>query len=331
MPRFDTVHDTAADAVPAPVTVAAGDHPAVRVLDNVRRTEHGLGRCEGSPALVGLKVAADQRVRVTVRLRAGKQAAEWWNLYASPQIDRRHTYQPRLLVVRSQGETRAAVVVARRPGAFAYDWSATVAFDLPPTALDEDGLLVVELAESEASPVPQAAIGVAITSVKVTSAAQPMPPSVTASPVAAPIATVDPGTGPWRFRADRRRSPRPDPAPVNRGAPWGARPSASLRYREKIQALALRKASDALIGTLRALRHLAVRCGRAIAWPFATVITALTIGGVTATLQPIDGGPAIPARVRRRGLTGIEVRPERPLSGPGLLRLPDRFTWVRSR
>lgn len=348
MLHFETVFDEPPTPAVVPFKINNGAHPAVRVTDNMVRLGTSVARCDGSPALIGLKIAKpDRRVRVTVRLRISKTTAEWWQRVMPSDVTSRDAYQPRVLIVRSQGATRATIVVARKPGAFFYDSRPVVCFDLEPDELSDDGLLVIELAEPRGLPewamswlAAGPAIGVAIASVAVSEAnSEPISPGREHSEDG--IVSVGPATfagpGPWMLRADPRRQASADPAPVTPGVPWGPRPPSAPkpRMREKAIAIARQRLSGGFLTLRLASSHAVSRCGRALATPFARVRAPIRLGAalrpgtlpndalpraiLRAELVTFDGTPPIMVTVRRRSASSVEVQPAQPLTGPALL------------
>lgn len=339
MLRFDTVFDDPPPPTRAPFKISRGDHPAVRVTDSFVRDNHGIGRCEGSPALIGLKLAKpDQPVRVTISLRATVETGATWRRFAPERVASREAYQPRVLLVRSQGATRAVVVIAREPGAFAYDSRHVVRFDVQPSELSDDGLLVIELAEPAEPPLwamsqlaPHPAAGVEITAVDVSAshAAAPsrLEPPASGDGLIAVGTDTFAGAGSWRLRADARRQPRADLPSVDRGAPWGPRPPSApkLRMREKAVAIIRRRVEDLLVMAGRSISHVVWRARRMIAAPLTPLTAgvqlraALRRGEVRAQVVTFDGATAIEASIRGRSWRDIEVTPARPVTGPALL------------
>ena len=173
-PRFDTAYDAVVPALPVPATLSRGDSPALMVVDGFARGAAVPGRFTRSPGLIGLKVSAAQSaVRVSITLAVDDTSATWWQSRVPAGVASQKTSAPRLVVVRSQGVTRAVTVFG--PGAAA---PREVVFDVQPSELDGDGLLTIELdglstlAPSWASEglLPHPAIGVAVQGIRLSPA-----------------------------------------------------------------------------------------------------------------------------------------------------------------
>ncbi|MGA8112722.1 MAG: hypothetical protein WCA46_03555 [Actinocatenispora sp.] len=171
---FSTDLDRTVPPLPLPTTVRNGGDRSLSIADGFVRGTRIVGRFSADPGLIGLKVAAAGRpLRVTVEIRADAETASWWQHRVPDRVKPRNPHGPRLLLVRSQGVTRTAVLLARRPGAFALDARATAQFDLPAEDVPDDGLLIIEFADAGAALglgdlLPQrGAVGVRINSITV--------------------------------------------------------------------------------------------------------------------------------------------------------------------
>lgn len=175
-PRLWTAFDRAVPALEIPGELVRGDDLALQVVDGFTRGLSLPGRFLRSPGLVGIKVdpsgGTSETIRVSLTLGVDEGSVTWWEDRVPTSVQPRTPRSPRLLLVRSQGRTRTAVVVQRGgPDA----GRATATFDLPVKELDGDSLLVLEVLDvgRELPPwagdvvVPQAAIGVRIDRVAV--------------------------------------------------------------------------------------------------------------------------------------------------------------------
>ncbi|HEX6445453.1 MAG TPA: hypothetical protein VF053_10220 [Streptosporangiales bacterium] len=239
-------------AVPGAVTT--GRRPELRLDDGLTRGDGVVGRFEASPALVAVKLApVPGDVTVTVRLAADEDTPAWWERRVPESVRPRLPHGPRLLRVRSQGRTRGAVVLARRPWDFALRGRARFAFRLTRDELPDDGFLIVEFADvardlpaSLASALaPHAAVGVRLDAVEVAGAgataagvgtgtvdgatAERLGPVATGGasgsgtvPVRGGFFAVLPaasGSVTWQLRASLVRDAGPDPVPPEPGPP----------------------------------------------------------------------------------------------------------------
>ncbi len=312
-----------------------------------------LGRCEGSPALVGLKVARPPGpVRVTVTLRATATTAQWWDRVVPAGTGPRRPYDPRLVLLRSQGVTRSAILLARRPSEFVFTERITVSFDLAPEEISDDGLLVVELAEpvcplpgwvtTRLAPYPAAGVAIRRIAVDLATGAPPVATGRQPVPLAAGcLLAIGPGThagpGPvWTLHAGSPATVAPDRVLAERGAPWPkpAPDAPPLRYRQKFLALARQRLADTGYAVGSGVRHAGVRSGRVLTGPVGRTIAParlarqLSSGDIHAYVVPLDGGPihhqpVHQAMVRRRGVATIEVTLDRPVDEPALLGIID--------
>ncbi|WP_067495117.1 hypothetical protein [Actinoplanes sp. TFC3] len=143
---FATDYDEAPHYVGGlPLEVGSGRDLAI--VDQVVRGQSIVGRVTGDYGAVGVKMHnPGVPTRVSVLVHLDEVATRWWSDRVRPS--RLAPELPRLVLVRAQGALRGAAVLARRQGLrSAGGAKATVEFDLGPEDLDEDGLLMVELAE----------------------------------------------------------------------------------------------------------------------------------------------------------------------------------------
>ncbi|BCJ36461.1 hypothetical protein Athai_39640 [Actinocatenispora thailandica] len=339
---FDTVLDRPVPALRPPVTVRTGGGASLQICDGFVRGTGIVGRFSASPGLLGLKVAAGGPVRVSVVLRADRETATWWEHRVPDSVRPRRPHAARLLLVRSQGATRAAALLTRPRGAFALDATATVRFDLAADELPADGLLVLEIADAAAGTgsLPYAAVGVRIDSVAV----EPLPavgPAVSAEGQVAPAGgssvedglflVAPPNPDPVRYRWVLRAAPQPpaavDPVTPQYGPLWQEPPTGAppLRYRDKGIALARRRYEAARFAALRRLRRTTLRTGRTVTAPVRYATAPATVRAALAEppvvrLVPLDGGAPRPCRVHRRG-GELAVEYSGRLAGPAVVRI----------
>jgi hypothetical protein len=291
-----TEFDRPAARLAVPGAVTSGRRSELRLDDGLTRGDGVVGRFDASPALVAVKLAPVRSdVTVTVRLVADEDTAAWWERRVPESVQPRSPHEPRLLRVRSQGRTRGAVVLARRPWDFALRGRVRFAFRLTPDELPDDGILIVELADvtrdlpaSLATTLaPHAAVGVRLDAIEAAEAdaAAPARDSGTIDGGTAErlglVATggaSDSGTAPvrggffavlpaasgsvtWQLRATLVRDAGPDPVPPEPGPPI-PRPKPGeppLSTRDKAIAVA-RHEADALRSDLRLRgRHVTAR------------------------------------------------------------------------
>jgi hypothetical protein len=348
--RFTTQFDGPDTSVALPVTVGSGQHDGLRIADNVQRRVERLGRCEGSPALVGLKVVPDGRpLRVTVDLFADRATAGMWTKFGPASGPRDH-FGPRLLLVRSQGGTRAAVMVARGAGQFEFHATTTVTFDLPPNAVDADGVLIVELAEAalpewasgRLAVMPAAGIGIdgigvrpidGVTAPLAVPATVAMPPRDVAA-LGGGFVPIGPGTlagdrTSWRLRAEVLGAVRADPPPLDRSGPFPVRiPGApDLTNRDKMRQLVRRKLEDIRRAAWLTVLHAIVRAARVVTYPFAGIVVGarlsreLRSGRLAICLLPLGAAPVPDVTVARHGYRTVRISVPHPLAEPALLSL----------
>ncbi|MFI5935083.1 hypothetical protein [Actinoplanes sp. NPDC051494] len=128
-----------------PLDLTSGQH--LNIVDQVVRGRAIIGRVTSDYGAVGVKMHhPGTATRVSVLVHLDETGTRWWSDRVRPS---RHAPElPRLVLVRAQGELRGAAVLARRQGLkSAGGVKVTVEFDLAADELDEDGLLMVELAE----------------------------------------------------------------------------------------------------------------------------------------------------------------------------------------
>ncbi|GGK97990.1 hypothetical protein [Mangrovihabitans endophyticus] len=145
---FRTEHDHPQHVIDLPATVTSGIDPGVAIVDQVVRGKGIVGRVTGDFGAVALRVQGTgrpTRVRVTVQL--DELATRWWADRVKPRQSAAEL--PRLAILRVQGENRGAALLARRQGwRGAGNVKRAFDVDLRADEVDEDGLLVVELAEA---------------------------------------------------------------------------------------------------------------------------------------------------------------------------------------
>ncbi len=346
---FRTELDRPVPALTLPAVVRTGRDPALSVVDGFVRGSGIVGRFSAGSGLIGLKVAAGGRpVRVSVTVRADAETAAWWQHRVPARYLPGDPHGPRLLLVRSQGAVRTAVLLARRPGDFALGARATATFDLSADEVPDDGLLIVELADPRPlaglpDQLPaRAALGVRIDSVTVEhrpdSAADRTPPpdTVAGNPdgvlpasgllLVTPVAAVN-GTVTWTLRATVAGAVSPDVVPPRWGPLWVTPPTGMprLRYRDKGIAVARRRIAGLRHSATRRARRAAARTGRVLGLPAryglypVTAVMATRFAVPTAELVPLDGGPRRRCEVLARGLGRIEIRYTGRISGPAVL------------
>ena len=356
--RFTTDFDTPETHAELPVTVGSGRHEALLVVDNVQRRSERLGRCEGSPALVGLKISPDPRpLRVTVELFADRTTAGMWSKFG-PSGDARGHFGPRLIIIRSQGATRAAAMVARGDGQFEFNARTKITFDLPGSSVAVDGLLIVELAEATLPDwaagrlAPTPAIGLGIERISVRPVEGDMAPVTVdvptgdAATLGGGLIPIGPGTlagdrTSWRLRVGPLGAVGADPPPPDRSGPFPVRaPGApALTNRDKMRQLVRRKLEDIEQTVRLSALHTVVRVGRVAAYPLA----GGAVGGVlsaelrsrrlAASLVALGSAKVPEVTVVRQGYRTIQVNVPYRLTEPALLALragegdAGRLTW----
>ncbi len=347
--HFQTDFDrpTPVQTVPVKITTGLADGP-VPIVDGLNRGDRIIGRFELSPGLVALKVAAGGApIRVTVRIGADAATAAFARQHTPDSAP--SPYATRLIVVRSQGQTRGAVMLGRRPSDFTFQSTAVVSFDLAAEDVTDDGLLIVELAEGV--PGSYAACGLRLDAIELAPAG-PAPQSAglltaaqlierglastgvpaangTAELTSDEFVVVPRGKTPtWTLRAGLARSVTPDPLRPKPGPLLAARPtgSAAPRVREKMLALGRRKAGDARFRAIQRARHAGVRLlSRLFVAPIAWVLAGIWFrtGRVTAAITPVSGAPTMVCIVRRNGRR-LTVTAPAAIHEPAVVRLEAR-------
>lgn len=354
--RFQTEFDTERKVYPAPVTVASGTHPALAVVDCFARGEKILGRFNAGPGLIGLAVdSGDQPVDVTVMLHADRRTPEFYDRSLAHDAPRPHA--PRVVVIRSQGKTRTATLLSRGPSDFNYHTRVPVRFRLDGSEIKEDGLLVIELAESKLDPAfghaPFAACGIRIDTVQIALAPiEPPPPAAPREPAAlvrsglvstglpvgagradlgGDLFTVVPGgIGSWRLRSRRVRPVRADEMVRLPSAPWPRETPGGpkLRMRQKLVLLVKFRLRHAWHTARRRAGHLiakAVRIAdRPIGWLTGSKLHHdVEHGRLTAQMALLDTGKAVPCTLTYAGRRTVQVTAGEPITGPAVVRLAE--------
>ena len=144
---LDTAFDEVALPLELPIKLTDGRIPALKIGDYLARGSRTIGRLTGAASIVALKIRADHRpLRVSMQIRLDWLAVRWWVDRADAAAPPREL--PRLVVVRSQGRVREAVVLARGHTSLgSSDARGFVTFDLAAGEVPDDGLLVIELAD----------------------------------------------------------------------------------------------------------------------------------------------------------------------------------------
>ncbi|AGL14147.1 hypothetical protein [Actinoplanes sp. N902-109] len=216
-----------------PLDVSSGQD--LGIVDQVVRGRSIVGRVTGDYGAVGLKMRnPGGPAQVSVLIHLDEVATRWWSDRVRPS--RLTPELPRLVLVRAQGGLRGAAVLARRQGLRgAGGAKATVTFDLGPADLDEDGLLMVELAEpprpdwTAGRIAARAALGLRIDKISV----RPQP---TTSAPTAPAATgcdlaLVPPDLPDVFRLELSPVTPAPPLPVSPTHTWSRRKPARAGFK----------------------------------------------------------------------------------------------------
>ncbi|MEV0896694.1 hypothetical protein [Actinoplanes sp. NPDC049802] len=145
---FRTDYDEPALPAGLPLTLSSGMNPAVTILDQMVRGNGIVGRVVGDFGAIALKIhGGGGPVRVAVSIGLDDVATRWWADRVRPS--RLAAELPRLVAVRAQGRIHGGAVLARRQGwRGAASAEATLSFDLTAGEMRDDGLLLVEIAET---------------------------------------------------------------------------------------------------------------------------------------------------------------------------------------
>lgn len=151
---FDTIFDQPAPLLPVPTMLTAGQRPELQVVDRFTRGVAIVGRFALSPSLIGAKVDVDDSrpLRVRVRMSIDKTSEEWWHKRPPEHVTREDGATGRLMILRSQGETRAVCYLAPADDTHGSAAIGTVEFDLPAGSVSRDGLLILEAVDAPALP-----------------------------------------------------------------------------------------------------------------------------------------------------------------------------------
>ncbi|MBO0826808.1 MAG: hypothetical protein J2P24_03420 [Streptosporangiales bacterium] len=357
-----TEFDRPAPRLDVPGAVTSGRQPVLLLDDGLTRGDGVVGRFEASPALVAVKLAPVRApVTVTLRLVADEDTSEWWERRVPESVLPRLPHGPRLLRVRSQGATRGAVVLARRPQDFQLRTRVRFTFQLTPDELPDDGMLIVELAdvtrdlpESLAGTLaPHPAVGVRLDAVEVAPSTETPavdgtidgvaaerlglvgtggPPSGALLSVRDGFFTVPPtrsGVVTWQLRASMVRDAGPDPVPPQPGPaiPRRAPGEPPLSTRDKAIAVARHEADALRADVRRRGRHVAVRALRKATGPVHRTLTPrlhadlFDRGLIRARLVPLEDGPVVPCRVTAGSGGRVSVSCQAPPAGPAVVDL----------
>jgi hypothetical protein len=202
---FATEYDEPRHTLDLPFDVTSGRDDALCIVDQVIRGVAIIGRVTGDYGALALKVRGTGRpVRVTVTIQIDEISTRWWSDRVKPP--RMTPERPRLVLVRAQGEVKAAALLARRQAwRRATASTVEVAFDLSADELDQDGLLVIELADpahpawTDGRISRRSAVGLRIDKITVREQGAPVP--VSYRPTGCDLALVQPD-GPTSFRLD---------------------------------------------------------------------------------------------------------------------------------
>lgn len=163
-----------------PIEVSSGKENGLCIVDQVIRGGAIVGRVTGDYGAVGFKVAnPGVATRVAVNVHLDETATRWWSdrvrpSHFAPEL-------PRLVLLRAQGELRGAALLARTQGLRrAAGARATLSFELAADGIDDDGLLMVELAEparpdwAEGRIAARSALGLRFDKITVRAASEPV-------------------------------------------------------------------------------------------------------------------------------------------------------------
>lgn len=152
--HFETIFDHPVALLPVPTELTAGQRPELQVVDRFTRGVAIVGRFALSPSLIGAKVDVDDSkpLRVRARLSIDKTSEDWWHKRPPEHVTREETATGRLLMLRSQGETRAVCYLAPADDAHGSPAIGMVEFDLPPGSVTKEGLLILEALDAPALP-----------------------------------------------------------------------------------------------------------------------------------------------------------------------------------
>ncbi|WP_446665346.1 hypothetical protein [Flexivirga sp. B27] len=151
---FETIFDHPPALLPVPTELTTGQRPELQVVDRFTRGVAIVGRFALSPSLIGAKVDVDptRQLRVRVRMSIDKTSEDWWHKRPPEHVTREDTATGRLMLLRSQGETRAVCYLAPADDTHGSPAVGMVEFDLPPGAVTKEGLLILEALDAAALP-----------------------------------------------------------------------------------------------------------------------------------------------------------------------------------
>ena len=302
---FGTAYDVPSAQLEVPADVTGGDQPGVGIVDQVVRGKAIVGRVTGDFGAVALKIrGTGEPVRVTVLIHLDEVATRWWSDRVRPTPG--EPERPRLVLLRAQGRTRGAVVLARRQGWLrAGGAKATVEFDLTADELDHDGLLVVELAEptlptwAARGLAARGALGLRID--RITVRPQPSTTAATDSHRATGCLFLVLGPGdPARFRLAIEPVPPAPPVPHSPKNRWTRRKPARAAF--KALRIARRAAGRAAVEVSRGSRGDTAGAQAAdlvTGEPVGVEIVARDAGGLELRLSGTVANPVV------LGVTGI--------------------------
>ncbi|TDU89340.1 hypothetical protein EV138_2904 [Kribbella voronezhensis] len=256
-PHFQTAFDSVPQPLAVPGVLTSGRPSDLMLIDCMSRGVAVIGRFVASPALLGAKVAPSGRpVRVTAHFSFDGMALGWWQEHVPLDVSTRETGLPRLLLVRSQGRTRGAVLLNRQ-GAASGVADGVVTFDLRPDELSSAGLFVLEVVSvdhgrpSWAPAASVGAVGVLVKRVEFTEVDGEQTaglvstgnvPAETDStlPIHSGYFVANPGSGPrrWIARAtliEPPPQPEPEPEPQPLPPPVPRRPGAARLLKRRVK------------------------------------------------------------------------------------------------